>query len=156
MSDSQREIEALRALWPASERLSDTEVRSLADQIREKDRSIRASTQAGSRNGLIAAFAMAIIAIGAASRARWVSAQIGFALCAVGYIAAVCVLTSYRRRDRATPALDLDTRGYYDELIKLHEREIRFLKSAKYWYLSPVLIGVALIGGGCGLKRQTG
>jgi hypothetical protein len=146
MSEARSEIEALRELWPSSERLSDQEIEALAAAIREKHREIHTATKAETRGGLMAAVLMGIVTVLVSWRARWMWAQIGYALCALGYITAVVVLWTYRRRERNGPELGMETRGYYDQLIAFHDRQIRFLKTAKYWYVLPVLAGVALIG----------
>jgi hypothetical protein len=134
--------------------MSDSEVRMLAERIREKDRLIRASTQTENRNAFIAASLMAVVTMAAATRAQWFWAHVGFALCAASYLAAACVLWLYRRRARRRPELGLEARGYYEELVAFHDREIRFLTTAKYWYVAPILIGVALIG--WGIWAETG
>jgi MFS family permease len=147
MSGSQQDLDALRQLWPAAERLPDREVQALAERIRKKDRAIRASMRAETGGGAVAAsLLMGLLTAGAAARAVWFWAQIGYLLCALGCLVAFVVVWLYRRHERNSPQLGLEMREYYDQLIRFHDLQIRFLQTSKYWYVGPVLVGVALIG----------
>lgn len=146
MEETRESIDALRRAWPASPGMSDREVAAIAALIREKDRSIRELTAERRSAGIVLAALMAAITLLAAFRAVWFWAQLGYGFMAASNAAAVAVYWIYHRRGRTRPDVATETHAYYEDLLRFYDRQARFLKSAKYWYVLPLLAGVMFVG----------
>jgi hypothetical protein len=58
---------------------------------------------------------------------------------------ALVTWVNHLRADRLLK-LDLSVREYQAQLLRLYDRQIRFSKSIKYWYVIPLFFGISLVG----------
>jgi hypothetical protein len=146
MNITDESADPLRDAWVSSPPRSDRELRAIAALVREKDRSLRMQASAYNVSGMTIAVLLATVTGLAAWRANWPLAGVGFAVCAATNLVAVVVLGVAERRSRHRPDPGLTTRAYYASLVELCDRQVRFLRSVKYWYALPLLGGVAIVG----------
>jgi hypothetical protein len=145
MTDPVFDLEALRAAWTTGAAMSGREVRALAELVTMKERDVRHAARRRSLWNIVVSAVMGIVTGWAALHARWPLVDVGYGLCSVTCLSAAAIL-SWRLRDWRAPDVGLATRAYYAELLGCYDREIRLLATVKYWYVLPLLAGIAIVG----------
>lgn len=145
MTEPAVELDALRRAWTATGAMSDREVRALAELVTLKARDVRRAGRRRSVANIVVSLAMGLLTGWAALHPRWPFVGAGYGLCSVACLAAAAIL-SVRLRDWRPPEASLTTRAYYAALLEYYDREIRLLATVKYWYVLPLLAGIAIVG----------
>jgi hypothetical protein len=72
--------------------------------------------------------------------------QLGNLILTLTLIAGAVATWVNQRRARPLLKIDLSVREYQTQMLRLYDRQIRFSKGLKYWYVIPLFVGISLIG----------
>jgi hypothetical protein len=145
MTDSALDLDALRAVWTTTGKMSDREVRALAELVTLKERDVRGAAKRRSLANIAVSLVMGVVTGWAALHARWPWVDVGYGLCSITCLSAAAIL-GWKLRDWRAPDASLSTSAYYAALLGYYDREIRTLATVKYWYVAPLLAGIAIVG----------
>lgn len=144
MTEPAIDLDVLRAQWTRTAEMSDREVRALAELVELKEREVRHGARRRSVANIGVSLAMGAVTGYAALHARWPWIDVGYGLCSIACLAGAAIL-GWRLRDWRAPDASLATREYYAGLLGYYDREIRTLTTVKYWYVAPLLAGIAVV-----------
>ena len=114
--------------------------------LQEKQRSFRDFVSGDDYAGYMVILICApLTAIGAWKAHPQILMQLGYLIWTIMFIAGAVVVWIAERKSRALCGIDLSIRAYHRELQQLYERRIRFLKSIRYWFSIPFVLGMFLV-----------
>lgn len=113
--------------------------------VKEKRRSFNEVVREQNRAEYLLILAFAPLTALFAWRATTLQLQLGYLMTTLTLIVAAAVIFLHYRRASMGPDEDLNVREYHRRLLETYDSRIRFLKSVKFWYAIPLLLGVTVV-----------
>ena len=134
----------LRELWCSQSSATATTREELVMLVQKKTRQFDRLILIRNLLESVAALAVAVFFVAMAARAPDAVQRTGLLIVAASGLWIIIYLLRYRRTSAPVDP-DQELNGYRRALVERYDREIRLLRSVKYWYLLPPWIGL-LIG----------
>ncbi len=148
MITSHSQPDDLQSLWRNCDTKPVKEDYSIMLRIaQEKQRSLEEFLHGEDSNNYLLALCLApVFALITWMTRRNPVMELGNLVITLTLIAGAVVTWVNHRKAKPLLKIDLSVREYQARLLQLYDREIRFSKGIKYWYMIPLLCGVSLIG----------
>ena len=145
----------LREIWSSQPLCGELKGEEIMEVVQRKIRHFDRAIALRNLLECIAAVAVAVFFVWSAFRMPNAVMKTGSIVVAAG---AVWIVYYLLRHGQAAPAADpsQDVMGYTRCLIERYDRQIRLLKSVKYWYLLPLYLGLLILSAGRLVDAKSG
>jgi len=145
----------LREIWSSQPLCGELKGEEIMEVVQRKIRHFDRAIALRNLLECIAAVAVAVFFVWSAFRMPNAVMKTGSIVVAAG---AVWIVYYLLRHGQAAPAADpsQDVVGYTRCLIERYDRQIRLLKSVKYWYLLPLYLGLLILSAGRLVDAKSG
>jgi hypothetical protein len=138
----------LQSLWRTNDTKPIKEDYSIMLRIaQEKQRSLQEFLHGeDSTNYLLALCLAPVFAVATWTTRTNPVMQLGNLVITLTLVAGAVITWVNHRRAESLLKIDLSVREYQMQLLQFYDRQIRFSKGIKYWYVIPLFCGISLVG----------